>query len=110
MSTRGAVTITSDDTSRLNEGEFLNDSLIDFYVKWVLSQVPLDQLQRVHVYNSFFHNKIKKLWCVCLGPSPCLHAQLTGAWGHAQFGSRGPSADAGASVCGSGALEPGGRV
>ena len=60
---RGAVTVTSDDTARLNEGEFLNDTLIDFQIKWIIEHADAAALQRSVIYNSFFHRKLQKLWC-----------------------------------------------
>ena len=62
--TRGAVTITSEDVLRLNDGEFLNDSLIDFQIKWITEHAGPENLARCIVYNSFFHRKIKHLWSV----------------------------------------------
>lgn len=44
----GAVTMTNDDVSRLSDGEFLNDNIIEFYLKWYLCSVLLT-LQRSFV-------------------------------------------------------------
>ena len=64
--TRGAVTITTVDVARLREKEFLNDSLIDFYIRYLQEHavpVPTDGPSTL-VYNSFFHGKMRSLWYV----------------------------------------------
>jgi hypothetical protein len=36
----GAVEVTALDLSRLDDGEFLNDTVIDFYIRWGLRGAP----------------------------------------------------------------------
>ncbi|KAK9321721.1 hypothetical protein V1517DRAFT_261807, partial [Lipomyces orientalis] len=55
------VVITEDDFSRLDDGEFLNDTIIDFYLKYIQ-----DRLQRAHpeiasstyIFNTFFYKRL----------------------------------------------------
>ena len=62
---RGAVIITTEDEWRLSDGEFLNDSLIDFGIKWTINhRADSAVLQRFQVYNTFFHRKLHELWYV----------------------------------------------
>ncbi|KXS12634.1 hypothetical protein M427DRAFT_157211, partial [Gonapodya prolifera JEL478] len=53
------VVIHSDDLLRLQPGEFLNDSIIEFYLKWLIQNVPnnsgLNIKEDVYVFNSFFY-------------------------------------------------------
>ncbi|ODQ75591.1 hypothetical protein LIPSTDRAFT_42690, partial [Lipomyces starkeyi NRRL Y-11557] len=56
-----AVVITEDDFSRLDDGEFLNDTIIDFYLKYIQ-----DRLQNAHpkiadstyIFNTFFYKRL----------------------------------------------------
>lgn len=32
----GGITVSKADEARLDDGEFLNDSIIDFYMKWLV--------------------------------------------------------------------------
>uniref|UniRef100_A0A7S3Z146 Ubiquitin-like protease family profile domain-containing protein n=1 Tax=Lotharella globosa TaxID=91324 RepID=A0A7S3Z146_9EUKA len=52
------VEITEEDLERLKPGEFLNDTLIDFYMKYLFFDI-LDDLQRikVHFFSCFFITK-----------------------------------------------------
>ncbi|KAK9386955.1 hypothetical protein V1515DRAFT_91794 [Lipomyces mesembrius] len=55
------VVITEDDFSRLDDGEFLNDTIIDFYLKYIQ-----DRLQKAHpqiadstyIFNTFFYKRL----------------------------------------------------
>ncbi|KAI9251387.1 hypothetical protein BDA99DRAFT_521709 [Phascolomyces articulosus] len=81
----GGVAVVREDTNRLMDGQMLNDSIIDFYVKWLLTNAkdfPLDEHpmvdghedhpseeqsintqpinERVHVFNTFFFARLKQ--------------------------------------------------
>ncbi|KAI9496022.1 hypothetical protein BDB00DRAFT_181219 [Zychaea mexicana] len=62
----GSVTVVREDANRLMDGQMLNDSIIDFYVKWLLTnstELPsADQsiTERVHVFNTFFFARLKQ--------------------------------------------------
>ena len=36
---KGGISVTNEDLHCLNDGEFLNDVILDFYLKWVLVQM-----------------------------------------------------------------------
>ncbi|KAI8978855.1 hypothetical protein BD414DRAFT_120430 [Trametes punicea] len=57
----GAVNITRGDLKRLDDGQYLNDTLIEFGLKLWLDTVRKDQpelAEEVHVFNSFFFKKL----------------------------------------------------
>ncbi|RUS24234.1 hypothetical protein BC938DRAFT_473906 [Jimgerdemannia flammicorona] len=57
----GAVTMTEEDISRLDDGEFLNDNIIEFYLKWYFDQLKMKNLElanKVHIFNSFFYKRL----------------------------------------------------
>eukprot|EP00898_Chlorokybus_atmophyticus_P005516 jgi/Chlat1/5966/Chrsp4S06179 len=53
-----AVTVTNADMERLAPSEFLNDTLIDFYIKYLQTNLPDSQRARIHFFNSFFYKKL----------------------------------------------------
>ena len=53
--------ITPDDVSRLNEGEYLNDTLINFYLKYfhqVVSKGNKELGNSIYIFNTFFYEKL----------------------------------------------------
>ncbi|CAM0141114.1 hypothetical protein VKS41_004933 [Umbelopsis sp. WA50703] len=57
----GGITVSKADEARLDDGEFLNDSIIDFYMKWILDQLQSrnpELASQVHVFNSFFYKRL----------------------------------------------------
>lgn len=56
LSGRPELTITAGDNSRLREGDFLNDTLIEFGLKSVVKDSGLSD--NVHVFSSFFFHKL----------------------------------------------------
>ncbi|KAF8195366.1 hypothetical protein BJ912DRAFT_138312 [Pholiota molesta] len=57
----GAVNITNGDLARLQPGEYLNDTLIEFGLKlWLknLEEKQPELAQQVHIFNSFFYKKL----------------------------------------------------
>ncbi|KAF8073873.1 hypothetical protein FPV67DRAFT_772567 [Lyophyllum atratum] len=59
----GAVNITNSDFRRLQPGEFLNDTLIEFGLKlWLkrLEESNPELASQVHVFSSFFYKKLNK--------------------------------------------------
>eukprot|EP00941_MAST-03F_sp_MAST-3F-sp1_P000097 g97.t1 len=68
-SVRETITLTHGDIDRLHEGEFLNDSVIDFYMRWIQVQNEEKEKNEVgatergkkktaHVFNTFFFKKL----------------------------------------------------
>jgi len=56
-----AVTLTLGDFERLNDGQFLNDSLIDFWCRFIaerLKQKDRPHRSRLHIFSSFFFAKL----------------------------------------------------
>eukprot|EP01122_Echinamoeba_exundans_P014058 TRINITY_DN6290_c0_g1_i1.p1 TRINITY_DN6290_c0_g1~~TRINITY_DN6290_c0_g1_i1.p1 ORF type:complete len:1210 (-),score=253.30 TRINITY_DN6290_c0_g1_i1:57-3584(-) len=52
-----AVTIVDEDMARLQPNECLNDSLIDFWLRYWYGEILTDeQRKKVHVFNTFFFN------------------------------------------------------
>ena len=62
ISARDAVTLKVGDVKRLYSAEFLNDSLVDFEVKWMQRKLADSGLQanldKCHIFNSFFYQKL----------------------------------------------------
>jgi len=60
---KNRATVDQDDILRLDEGEFLNDNLISFYLRHLQLQLEKEHpelLNKVHILSSFFHEKLKK--------------------------------------------------
>ncbi|EJT98610.1 hypothetical protein DACRYDRAFT_56999 [Dacryopinax primogenitus] len=70
----GAVHITYGDFKRLEPQEFLNDTLIEFGLKFWFNQFSDQNPQaarQVHMFNTFFYKKISVKECAC----PCRFAK-----------------------------------
>jgi hypothetical protein len=55
------ITITPDDYNRLDEGEFLNDTMVNFYLKYLKQRAGehrSDVEQCTYVFNTFFYEKL----------------------------------------------------
>ncbi|KTW29757.1 hypothetical protein T552_00964 [Pneumocystis carinii B80] len=55
------VVLYDDDIERLNDGEFLNDTIIDFYLKYIqnkLFQNDPSKIEKSHIFNTFFYKKL----------------------------------------------------
>ncbi|XP_072542506.1 uncharacterized protein [Salminus brasiliensis] len=56
-----AITVTTEDLECLDSGEFLNDVIIDFYLKYLLVQkAPHASVKRSHVFSSFFYKQLTR--------------------------------------------------
>ncbi|KAK9814889.1 hypothetical protein WJX73_001421 [Symbiochloris irregularis] len=55
---KGSVEVLPNDLQRLDDAEFLNDTIIDFYLKHIYERLPPDMQAKVHIFNSFFYTKI----------------------------------------------------
>ncbi|KAG0177547.1 hypothetical protein DFQ29_004705 [Apophysomyces sp. BC1021] len=61
FSGKGAISVTKQDMLRLNEGEFLNDTIIDFYLQWFadeLEKTSPEVAKNTHIFNSFFYKRL----------------------------------------------------
>ncbi|KAG0566225.1 hypothetical protein KC19_7G047300 [Ceratodon purpureus] len=58
-----AVEILPTDVKRLDPLEFLNDTVIDFYIKYIQRDefLSLEGKQRFHFFNSFFYKKLSEV-------------------------------------------------
>ncbi|XP_074961149.1 sentrin-specific protease 7 isoform X17 [Phalacrocorax aristotelis] len=53
---KGGLGVTREDLECLEYGEFLNDVIIDFYLKYLLlEKVPKHLADRTHIFSSFFY-------------------------------------------------------
>ncbi|KAM9703359.1 LOW QUALITY PROTEIN: sentrin-specific protease 6 [Menidia menidia] len=58
---KGGISVTNEDLHCLNAGEFLNDVIIDFYLKYlVLEKLRKEDAQRIHVFSSFFYKRLNQ--------------------------------------------------
>eukprot|EP00250_Pteridium_aquilinum_P012114 c20519_g1_i3 orf=1024-4113(+) len=56
-----AVTVTRYDYLLLNPDQFLSDTIIDFYIKYLQSLLSEDENKRFYFYNSFFFRKLTEI-------------------------------------------------
>ncbi|KAL4272136.1 hypothetical protein GQ457_13G009550 [Hibiscus cannabinus] len=56
-----AVSISKRDVDLLQPETFINDTIIDFYIKYLKNQIQPDERQRFHFFNSFFFRKLADL-------------------------------------------------
>lgn len=66
----GGIAVHSADLRCLREGQFLNDVIIDFYLKYlVLERLSEEVRQRTHVFSSFFYPRLTQRLNRGLGPA-----------------------------------------
>ncbi|KDP41478.1 hypothetical protein JCGZ_15885 [Jatropha curcas] len=56
-----AVSISKRDFDLLQPETFINDTIIDFYIKYLKNQIPPEEKLRFHFFNSFFFRKLADL-------------------------------------------------
>uniref|UniRef100_A0A3Q2CIY4 SUMO specific peptidase 6a n=1 Tax=Cyprinodon variegatus TaxID=28743 RepID=A0A3Q2CIY4_CYPVA len=57
---KGGISVTNEDLHCLNDGEFLNDVIIDFYLYLVLEKLKKEDAHRIHVFSSFFYKRLNQ--------------------------------------------------
>ncbi|XP_048091012.1 sentrin-specific protease 7b isoform X1 [Alosa alosa] len=58
---KGGITVTTEDLECLKSGEFLNDVIIDFYLKYLLQErADQDMRERSHIFSSFFYKQLTR--------------------------------------------------
>lgn len=55
---RAMATVVEDDIQRLDDGEFLNDSLIQFYLSYLQFEKSSKNAAKIYIFSSFFFNKL----------------------------------------------------
>jgi sentrin-specific protease 7 len=70
--TKNKITIYQDDLNRLNEDEFLNDTIIEFYLtyylllkelsndRYTLDNLPPEIREKTHIFNTFFWTNLNR--------------------------------------------------
>lgn len=59
---KNRATVDDDDILRLDEGEFLNDNLVSFYLRYLQDRLERDQpelLKKVYIFSTFFFEKLR---------------------------------------------------
>uniref|UniRef100_A0AAY4CMD5 Ubiquitin-like protease family profile domain-containing protein n=1 Tax=Denticeps clupeoides TaxID=299321 RepID=A0AAY4CMD5_9TELE len=58
---KGGISVTNEDLHCLSDGEFLNDVIIDFYLKYLfLEKLKKEDAGRSHVFSSFFYKRLNQ--------------------------------------------------
>lgn len=56
----GSVEFTAADLARLEPDEFLNDTAIDYYLRYVQTKMRPEDAERCYFFNSFFYKKLSE--------------------------------------------------
>lgn len=57
---KGGITVTMEDLRCLDSGHFLNDVIIDFYLKYLLQNASAAVAERSHIFSSFFYKQLTR--------------------------------------------------
>lgn len=57
---KGGITVTMEDLRCLDSGHFLNDVIIDFYLKYLLQNASAAMAERSHIFSSFFYKQLTR--------------------------------------------------
>ena len=52
--------VTWDDLLRLEDDEFLNDSLVSFFMRYLQESMDQEELKRMHFFNTFFYETLMR--------------------------------------------------
>ncbi|KAJ8910989.1 hypothetical protein NQ315_010818 [Exocentrus adspersus] len=55
---RGRISINTEDYVCLAQDQFLNDVIIDFYLKYLVENLPPEQKVKVHTFSTFFYKRL----------------------------------------------------
>lgn len=55
---QGRLSINTEDYMCLAVGQFLNDKIIDFYLKYLWENLPPEQQEKVHIFSTFFYKRL----------------------------------------------------
>ncbi|KAM4041794.1 sentrin-specific protease 6 isoform 2-T2 [Anomaloglossus baeobatrachus] len=57
---KGGISVTNEDLHCLTEGEFLNDVIIDFYLKYLILEKLREKADKIHIFSSFFYKRLNQ--------------------------------------------------
>ncbi|XP_041857609.1 sentrin-specific protease 7 isoform X2 [Melanotaenia boesemani] len=57
---KGGITVTMEDLQCLDSGQYLNDVIIDFYLKYLLQNASAAVAERSHIFSSFFYKQLTR--------------------------------------------------
>ncbi|XP_053734023.1 sentrin-specific protease 7 isoform X2 [Synchiropus splendidus] len=57
---KGGITVTMEDLQCLDSGQYLNDVIIDFYLKYLLQMSAPAMVERSHIFSSFFYKQLTR--------------------------------------------------
>uniref|UniRef100_A0A669AZL5 Si:dkey-100n23.3 n=1 Tax=Oreochromis niloticus TaxID=8128 RepID=A0A669AZL5_ORENI len=57
---KGGITVTMEDLQCLDSGQYLNDVIIDFYLKYLLQNASASMVERSHIFSSFFYKQLTR--------------------------------------------------
>ncbi|XP_049904227.1 sentrin-specific protease 7 isoform X1 [Epinephelus moara] len=57
---KGGITVTMEDLQCLDTGHFLNDVIIDFYLKYLLHKASEAVAESSHIFSSFFYKQLTR--------------------------------------------------
>ncbi|KAM7380297.1 hypothetical protein PAMP_003605 [Pampus punctatissimus] len=57
---KGGITVTMEDLQCLDSGQYLNDVIIDFYLKYLLQNASDAVAERSHIFSSFFYKQLTR--------------------------------------------------
>ncbi|XP_060944325.1 sentrin-specific protease 7 [Limanda limanda] len=57
---KGGITVTMEDLQCLDSRQFLNDVIIDFYLKYLLHNASAAVAERCHIFSSFFFKQLTR--------------------------------------------------
>ncbi|XP_056631057.1 uncharacterized protein LOC130441410 isoform X1 [Diorhabda sublineata] len=55
---RYRITINTEDYICLGQDQFLNDVIIDFYLTYLVDNLPPEQKEKIHVFSTFFYRRL----------------------------------------------------
>ncbi|MED6231645.1 hypothetical protein ATANTOWER_001801 [Ataeniobius toweri] len=57
---KGGITVTTEDLQCLDSGQYLNDVIIDFYLKYLIQNASAAISERSHIFSSFFYKQLTR--------------------------------------------------
>lgn len=54
----GGIPVTNEDEACLQEGIYLNDIIIDFYLKYIFESLAPEEQKQTYIFNSYFYKRL----------------------------------------------------